>query len=234
MGRKAIDLMGQKFNRLTVLRRDTLKKGNHSYWICQCDCGNICSVRGDNLINGKIQSCGCLQKEIISKQNTIDLMGQKFGYLTVLKRDISKKDNHSYWICQCDCGNIVSVRRDSLINGRTQSCGCYKSSKGEDKIKDILSFLKIDFIQQKTFNNLKYKDNLRFDFFLPEYNICIEYQGQQHYEIVEYFGGKEAFKERKIRDNIKKQWCKENNIKLIEISYTDFDKLNEDYIKSKL
>lgn len=231
---KFIDLMGQKFGRLTVLKRDFSKKEGHAYWICQCECGNIISTRGTFLRSGITKSCGCIHSEIVSKQKVIDLTGQKFHYLTVLKRDYSKKSKQPCWICKCDCGNIVSVRGDDLRQGRTKSCGCYKGSQGEDKIKDILLFLQIEFEQQKTFNNLKHQRKLKFDFFLPKYNCCIEYQGQQHYKAVEYFGGEQSFKENQLRDNIKREWCKENNIKLIEIPYTDFNKLNADYIKSRL
>ena len=224
MGRKAVDLIGQKFGNLIVLERDFSKKNDNAYWICKCDCGKILSVKGTYLRTGRTKSCGCL--------NQINLINQKFGYLTVLERDFSKTGK-VYWICKCDCGNIISVRGSSLKDGHTRSCGCI-NSKGENKIKDILSSLKIDFIQQKTFDNLKYKDNLKFDFFLPDYNCCIEYNGIQHYKAVEHFGGILQFKKQKEKDNIKRQWCKENNIQLIEIPYTDYNKINEDYIKSRL
>lgn len=227
---KVVDLTGQKFGYLTVLKRDTLKKSNHAYWICQCNCGNVVSVRGTLLRKGVTKSCGCLQKEKV----TINLVGQKFEHLTVLKRDTTKKEEKAYWICKCDCGNIASVRGDHLRDGSITSCGHCINSKGEEKIKNILSSLKINFIQQKTFSTLKYQKHLKFDFFLPDYNCCIEYNGVQHYKVIEYFGGEQFFKKNQIRDNIKREWCKENSIKLIEIPYTDFDKLNEDYIKSKL
>lgn len=230
MGRKAIDLTNQKFGYLTVLRKDTLRKKEQAYWICQCNCGNIISVDGYSLRSGHTKSCGCLRKEVPAKKNVIDLIEQRFGLLTVLKRDISKVSNHAYWLCKCDCGNIVSVLGDNLRTGKTMSCGCLKISKGEDKIKNILFSLDINFIQQKTFSNLKYKSNLKFDFFLPDYNCCIEYQGKQHYKSIEYFGGEKEFKENQIRDNIKREWCKENNIKLIEIPYTDYSELNKNYI----
>lgn len=228
---KINDLTGQKFGRLMVLRQDFSKKDRTIYWICKCDCGNIVSVKGSSLKSHNTKSCGCLQKEIVSKQKLVDLTGQKFGYLTVLKRDNSKINREIYWICQCDCGNIISVRGSHLKTGATISCGCYKASKGEDKISSVLSSLKISFVQQKTFNNLKYKSKLRFDFFLPDYNCCIEYQGEQHYKAIQYFGGEKQFEEQKDKDNIKRQWCKENNIKLIEIPYWNFNKINEDYLK---
>lgn len=61
-----VDLTGQVFNRLTVLKLDTERKSKNKYWICQCSCGNIKSIQHSNLISGLTQSCGCLHKEKIS------------------------------------------------------------------------------------------------------------------------------------------------------------------------
>lgn len=82
----------------------------------------------------------------------------------------------------------------------------------------------IDFESQKTFEGCSYKGDLRFDYYLPEYNVLIEIQGKQHYEPVNKFGGTEAFEEVQIRDKIKQDWCKDNNVKLIYISYRDLYK----------
>ena len=93
MGRPIIDLTGQVFNRLTVIKRDDTKPmgaGKSAYWLCNCSCGNQKSVRMDKLKNGEVQSCGCLSKEVRSKLFLDDLTGQKFGKLTVLQRDENK------------------------------------------------------------------------------------------------------------------------------------------------
>lgn len=230
---KLVDLTGQKFGRLTVLRKDFSKKEGHAYWICQCECGNIISVRSNNLKNGNTNSCGCFRKETASNLKSFDLINQRFGLLTVLKRDFSRTGKNAYWICQCDCGKIISVDGSNLKRGRSISCGCYKKSKGEEKIENILNELNIQYETQKQFPNLFSINNgkLRFDFYLPLYNIVLEYQGKQHYTNIEYWGGEKGLQDRQTNDNIKRQWCKENNIKLIEIPYWDFDKLNENYLK---
>lgn len=57
------------------------------------------------------------------------MLGQVFGKLTVIERDISKPSGHgcgSYWVCKCECGNKVSVARSQLARGRTRSCGCLR------------------------------------------------------------------------------------------------------------
>ena len=127
------DLTGQKFGKLTVLKRDLERTGGAAYWICQCECGNIKSIRGTNLTAAvkPTRSCGCLSKEINSKRiDTQSQIGKKYGRLTVLERDLSKPIGHkqeSFWICQCDCGNTTSVRLSQLTSGKTRSCGCLRS-----------------------------------------------------------------------------------------------------------
>lgn len=123
--------------------------------------------------------------------------------------------------CRCKiCGNQWKDTPNHLQSGRT--CSCVYYSIGERRIADILSKFNIKFIPQYNFVDCVYKNKLFFDFYLPEYNICIEYNGVQHYESVEYFGGEEKFNIQQERDDIKREYCKENNIKLIEIPYWEF------------
>ena len=106
---------------------------------------------------------------------------------------------------------------------RGKGCSKCKFSKGEKSIEQSLISLKINYEPQKTFigcNGIKNK--LPFDFYLIDYNICIEYHGAQHYEEVKGWGGKEKFDLITTRDNIKKKFCKDNNIPLVEIHYRDF------------
>lgn len=109
------------------------------------------------------------------------------------------------------------------------NCPKCKSSKGELSIISFLSEHDIKYIQEKRFNDCKYKSYLKFDFYLPELNICIEFDGKQHFKPNEFFGGDEALEETKIRDEIKNKYCENNNIKLIRIRYDECidDKLTE-------
>lgn len=108
-----------------------------------------------------------------------------------------------------------------------------KPSKGEEKIKEILESNNIKFEREKTFSTCG-NGLFRFDFFLPDMNICIEYDGEQHFRPIEIFGGKEGFDKQITYDNIKNQWCKQNNIKLIRIPYIDYDKISINYLFQKL
>lgn len=121
-----------------------------------------------------------------------------------------------------------------LLNGHTISCGC-ANSKGEVVIREILKQNNICFEEQKQYEDLKAPSGnyFKFDFYLPDYNCCIEYDGIQHFKIAGWQDEKGLLKTQK-RDAIKNQYCKDNNIKLIRISYTDLEKLSSNYILNLL
>lgn len=113
------------------------------------------------------------------------------------------------------------------MNG--SGCGVCNESKGERIIKDSLTNENILFERQKTFIGCKYKRVLPFDFYLKDYNICIEFDGLQHYKPISTWGGEKNFKYVKKRDKIKNEYCKHNGIKLYRIKYNDNikDKMNK-------
>lgn len=125
------------------------------------------------------------------------------------------------------CESSFFIRPDHLRNGI--GCPCSSPiSKGEQRIKEVLLKHNISFTTQKTFYDcIGKRKGLRFDFFLDELNILIEFQGEQHYKPVEVFGGEKGFKEQQQSDKIKKEWAKKNNIKLLEIRYDEYDKIQE-------
>jgi transposase-like protein len=106
------------------------------------------------------------------------------------------------------------------INSKT-GCPKCKTSKGENTILKYLEDNKIKYIHQKTFEGCIYKNKLSFDFYLPNFNVCIEYDGLQHFEVIEYFGGQDAYDLRILKDNIKTEYCRNNNIRLERIIYSD-------------
>ena len=117
-----------------------------------------------------------------------------------------------------------------ILKYNLSGCGCpyCSKSKGEYKIQYFLLENNIKYELQKRFNNCKDKMSLPFDFYLPELNVCIEYQGEQHYRSgFSFFKCKyrdkaeEAYRTLKLHDKIKKKYCKEHNIKLLEIKYYD-------------
>lgn len=225
------DITGQQFGRLTVLYKTRTDKNGHSYWMCQCECGNQKEISATNLKSNRTLSCGCLQKEMTSKAHLIDLTGKKFGKLTVIKRDENKLSTKTKWICQCDCGTILSVEGSNLKNNHTTSCGCIHS-KGELKLRELLNQLAIPYFTQYLFKDLPKR---YFDFYIPSFNLCIEYDGKQHFEYINTWHQTiESFNEAKQRDNEKNEFCQKNSIPLIRIPYTDYEKLDETYILNLL
>jgi len=94
-----------------------------------------------------------------------------------------------------------------------------KMSWGELMISHILESKNIKYLFNKSLKDCISSSRLRFDFYLPKYNCCIEFDGKQHFESCEFFGGDEEFKKLKIRDNIKNEWCEVNEIKLLRLNY---------------
>lgn len=108
---------------------------------------------------------------------------------------------------------------NSHLNG--SGCPVCRSSKGEKSVKEFLEIHNIDFIQQKKFKNLKNMKSLKFDFYLTDYNTCIEYDGEQHFKSYKYFGGDKNFNKIQLRDIIKNNYCENNGIKLVRIKYDE-------------
>ena len=120
-------------------------------------------------------------------------------------------------ICQ-EHGKFLQTP-NSHLSGR--GCPTCHESHGEREIRNLLKENNIKFIHQYKFKDCKNIKPLPFDFYLPEYNICIEYNGRQHYEMVKVFGGIKSFEKIQINDEIKNKYCIDNNINLISIKYTD-------------
>ena len=108
---------------------------------------------------------------------------------------------------------------DSHFNGK----GCMKCrrSMGEISIIKYLESKKIKYIEQKKFKNCKNIRILSFDFYIPSLNMCIEYDGLQHFKSIERWGGEKVFNLLQKRDEIKNNFCKNANIKLLRIAYNE-------------
>lgn len=137
------DLMGQKFGMLTVLRQvdDYVSPGGQhkARWECQCDCDNhtIINVVGSSLINHTTTNCGCQ-----NKYKYMDLTGQKFDKLTVIKKvekPETRKNEGVYWLCECSCQehNKIIVSTSDLKSGHVKSCGCLRKEAASKNITNI-------------------------------------------------------------------------------------------------
>lgn len=131
---------------------------------------------------------------------------------------------HDKMLVQHKCGFIWKISPNELLSHQCPQC-VRKTSKGEKAIKNFCDIHSINYIWQWP---QKINDKtLYFDFYLPEYNLAIEFQGEQHYRPIKYWGGDKAFEHRLISDNNKREWCKQQNIHLLEIPFTSFKKINE-------
>ncbi len=231
---KLIDLIGNKYGRLTVLHKDNERKTTSgSYWICQCDCGKIKSVKSSSLRRGEIESCGCLRNERTyeaNEHNRDHLEGQRFGKLTVIERDETKPRGIVYWICICDCGNILSIRGHDLKRkdgNQTISCGCYHRSIGATNILNTLQANDIDFVEEYVFLDLP---KSRFDFAIVEngkITRLIEFDGEQHFKNIPSWGGLELQQQ---RDKVKNEYALSHNIPLVRIPYWERDNITMEMI----
>ncbi|MGV8905919.1 MAG: hypothetical protein ACOH15_04915 [Acetobacterium sp.] len=115
------DLTGLRFGHLVVLKQaDKIGNDTHRAWLCHCDCGNEIILRGFLLTGGKNTHCGCLNKI------KVNILGKKYGRLTVI--GFAKNDNYqnAQWLCRCDCGTEKIINGANLRRGAIQSCGCLK------------------------------------------------------------------------------------------------------------
>ena len=220
MPRGYIDLTGQTINGVQVIGIVDEKggSGKHRRWYCICPvCNKTYIVASQHLRDKRKPVKMCFD---CSLKQYNDLSGRQFGKLKVISRDLESKSKRIKYICECECGSIVSVQENHLSEGTIKSCGCTISS-GEESISAILTSKGIEFERQKTFAGCKYKRLLKFDFYIPKINAVIEYQGMQHYEPIEFFGGLDGLKELQKRDQIKRDYCNTNHIAHFEISYKE-------------
>lgn len=115
------DFTGRRYGMLTVVRWASPEERNEPQgsWLCRCDCGNSRTVRGYRLLNAEITDCGCRPTHGILWS---EMMGSRFGHLTVLKRAGHNPAGKVMWLCRCDCGTtVVKLGRD-LRSGKLTAC----------------------------------------------------------------------------------------------------------------
>ncbi len=228
-----VDNIGQKFGRLTIV--DILWDCKKARAVCKCDCGN--SYIGDkaDIVSGHTQSCGCLQPEKTSLANTKDWTGHISDYgIEFICQDHMNDKGQWLWKCRCGiCKNCFVELPARINNGHVTSCGCRVQSSGEEYIESLLNEMCVNFKSQYTFSDCKNIYELRFDFAILDHNGVlglIEYDGKQHFEPIDFFGGEEGFARTQKRDQIKNTYCQTHNIPLLRLPYT----LSTNEIKAKI
>lgn len=244
MGSKADIIVGKKFGDWTVLQIDVKNPNSKAKRVrmtalCECKCGKQQYIEYRSLYDGRTTNCGCEWRKNASQKhynNNILPIGQIFGNLTVIE-DVGMKNRKHYSRCKCVCGNIIEVSNTHLKSGHTQSCGCIKESHGSQKIRLLLQDNNFDFQTEYSFKDLISPNNkeLRFDFAIFKNGKLIqliEFDGKQHYEECYGFYTGELNNIQQ-RDELKNQYCKEHNIKLVRVPYYDIDKITLEYLGLK-
>lgn len=179
--------------------------------------------RKDNLFQG----FGCIQcaKEKARKKAEIAFL-EKAKHIHLNKYDYSLVkyvSSNTKVVIICKKHGSFNQTPDGHINLK-QGCPKCRLSKGEIQIDNFLSDLNINFIRQHSFSDCKYKRSLKFDFYLPDFNMCIEFDGQQHFNPWYQFGienGNKVFVQTKKYDLIKTNYCAEKGIRLVRIKYDE-------------
>ena len=187
-----------------------------------CNCKNESEIRFSSFKRGnRCLICGNKRssKKRRSKIEDIKKIFEEANCILLSTEYNSIKQKLEY---KCSCGSISATRLNDFKNGHR--CGCEKSL-GEVKVTNFLKEHNLKFEIEKKFEDCKNIKSLPFDFYLPEKNILIEYDGQQHYNSRKLFGGKTALEALQKRDAIKTAYCLDKNIKLIRIPYWDFDNI---------
>ena len=227
-------------SRITVLKKNTEKYHPVEWW-CQCECGKVFSTRGTALRDGTTKSCGCWAQDHareVGLKNRSNLIGQRFGRLTVLEDTGERWKRQIIWKCQCDCGKITNVCTDYLTTGRTASCGCANYSLGEEAIRKILDDNNMKYISNIGYFKDLVSNNgipLRYDFIILENNKparLIEFDGPQHIKSSGYFGGEEELKKLQYHDTLKNEYAYTHNIPLVRIPYKERDKITLEMLLS--
>lgn len=244
--------VGATFGRWKVLEVNTINpnskaKNPPKMALCQCQCQNktLRYKEYRDLYSGRSQSCGCIRNEQTAqrnRENSSVKIGNFYGFLEVLEdlgyRQQSRGKNESWYRCRCNnCGNEnFETRGNNLQSGGTTSCGCV-SSRGEKYISQILQQNNINFATQYSFNDLKSENNykLRFDFAVFENNqlsYLIEFDGRQHYDGPDAKWSQAwSLEQQQERDELKNNYCKQNNIKLKRIPYFKIKDISVDTLQ---
>ena len=187
--------------------------------IIKCPCGHTYEGDFHNFKNGK--RCPYCFGTFKFTYEEVKYFVEEQGYELLSKKYDSIEDKLLF---QCPKGHVFEMRYNDFKNNG-QRCPKCKESKGEREVARVLDKMHIDYERQYKFENCKYKRCLPFDFYIPSLNVCIEYDGEYHYEVRQ--GTEDDLKQRHIWDETKNVYCEQNNIRLIRIPYWEFNNIEQ-------
>jgi hypothetical protein len=217
---------------------ELISNSDVSLWFRCLECGEIwnccwCSIynmgTGCPYCNGK--RVGKLNSLILARPDLANEWDYEKNYPLTPFDVAPRSDKPIWWICKKGHSfQSMPSNRNNNDTSRRTNCPICKESKGEMRIRNFLLEKRILFEPQKIFEGCVGKSSLFFDFYLVDYNLCIEYQGEQHYRPTfksRNKTAKETYQAQQKNDAIKRQFCKEHEINLLEISYQEFDNIEK-------
>lgn len=183
-------------------------------------CGNVYKVKPKNFIKGS----RCLKCRLLNVTKTndewlkevYDMVGDEY---TFLESYMTAKDKIK--ACHNKCGYVWYITPHDFLKGvRCPICMSITKSHGEAETMKWLDSNGYEYMYQKTFADCRKEKPLPFDFYIPSAKMAIEYDGEQHFKPIDYFGGDKEFTKRINYDKIKNQYCDDNDIFLVRIPYT--------------
>jgi len=202
------EVIGEYVNKRTKIEMKHISK-NHNFFIspedfldgCRC---NIC-------FQTHLKTTDEFKKEAQQVDSNYEVVGQ---YTSALKKIEMK---------HLKCGKTFFTKPNDFLNGH--GCPYCNEPRNEKRIEKVLNDNQIIYEKQKIFNDCRDKLPLRFDFYIPSKNTCIEYDGEFHF--INCIEGVDTLTAQQRRDQIKTKYCEEHNIKLIRISYKEKDKIDK-------
>lgn len=199
----------------------------------RCKCGNVFYKTFGKFKNSGQQQCAKCANIIHWDYDKVKHFVEhesNSGCLLISDKYIDIRTSMTY---KCHCGNEFTTSFNCFKDMYQRQCShCSGSiSHGEFKIERYLQYHDIEFISQYRFNDCRNKNPLPFDFYLPTLNTLIEYDGEHHYKVSRYSKNKEEMKQKlqkvQYNDDIKTNYCKQHNIKLLRIPYTKFNNIEK-------
>lgn len=210
----------------TIIQEPINKKSDDKIILC---CNNCGYVRKTDVYTFVHSSTKCPKCEIKNVHLTKDEVRKEILNITNGKIELIGDyiNNVTSTLFKCkECGFTWRTKPGNIKTGtRCPKCS-RKESRGEVCVRKWLEKHNINFIQEYPISSTGAR-NQKIDFYIPHLRIGIEYNGIQHYEPIEHFGGQEGFEKTIKRDYNKKEYCRKNNIKLITIKYTDYKNINK-------
>lgn len=203
-------------------------KNQNSVLTLRCSCGNLFPVSCQVLFYSrtflKCPTCSSKLRSDMLKMSIEDIAkySADHGAQLISTEYVGAREPLLF---QCSCGRTYKCSWNEFYSSHQHRCSyCGKRvSKGEWRIEKALADAGIFYEKEKRFPDCVYVRPLPFDFFLPDYQTCIEFDGEQHYREVAFGGSREHFEDIKKRDQIKTDYCKAKGLRLIRIPYYDFE-----------